>query len=566
MVKRSDGRMSLGRSQRLGAIVDLLSPFLSFPFLITLLILVNVLPATAQAPTPPPASRPLIFIRSSHTVPAAVAPGELVELFLELHNVGDASAQEIVVSFNSEFFVPETTSSVKTMPGLRPDEHGMVSQTLRAAPGSPGGTHPVVVQLSYEDELGYRYSSSETVGVMVLEPTPTPAPSRPQLLIEKVISQPAELVPGRPFTLALTLRNVGNGPARRVLLTSGAPSRFAPLGSGSVIALPDVQQGTSTIITLTMITSGDAQEGLYTHPLTLDYEDENGDHFSSSQNVALTVGEPPEELKEPMVAPLLITEGYETIPARANPGAPFTLRITLRNVGNAEARRLRVIFGGKAELPFAPLGAGNVKYLPTVPVGQAVIIEQDFIMGGNVGGGAYLVPLTFEYDDPDGQPHTRSEQISLLVEHPLQLEVNFYRPLGEPVVGQPFDLPVEIINVGRARVNVTTAELVAPELEISEGALYLGPLESGQMASLDATAVAHRPGRHELSLTVHYIDDFNQRRVYTHTLAVTVGELPGPKAGPPGGEAEPGRPGEEVKPQRPLLVRIIRGLLGLGSG
>jgi len=543
-------------------IVKLLSLF------VLLLILGSARPATAQNPTPLPVQRPLIFIRSSYTEPAEVAPGELMELFLELHNVGDASAQEIVVSFSSEFFVPETTSSVKTVPGLHPDEHGMVSQTLRAAPGSPGGTHPVVVQLSYEDELGYRYSSSETVGVRVLEPTPTPVPSRPQLIIENVASQPAELVPGQPFTLALTLRNVGNGTAYNVLLTSAAPSQFALAGSGSVVALPDVQRGASTAITLTLVTSDDAEEGLYTHSLTLDYDNWSGEHFSSSQNVALMVGKPPEELKEPAAAPLPITESYESIPARANPGAPFTLRITLRNAGNAEARRLRVTIGGGAGMPFAPLGAGNVRYLDALPVGATAVIEQDFIVDGNATAGAYPVPLIFEYDDPDGQPHTRSEQISLLVEHPPQLEVSFYRSLGELLVGQPFDLPVEIINVGRARVNVTTAELTAPDLEISDGSLYLGPLESGQAASLDATAVARRAGPHELLLTVHYIDDFNQQRVYTRTLRVTVSELPGPEAVMPGVEARPGRPlpGEKPEPQRPLLVRIIRGLLGLGSG
>ena len=97
-------------------------PLLNQGLLFVLALLVVLPPAAAaQDETPqPPASaeRPLIFIRSSWVEPAVVAPGQLCRLYLELHNVGDASASNIVVSIAGTNFVPELSSSVKTVGSL----------------------------------------------------------------------------------------------------------------------------------------------------------------------------------------------------------------------------------------------------------------------------------------------------------------------------------------------------------------------------------------------------------------------------------------------------------------
>ena len=87
-------------------------------------------------------------------------------------------------------------------------------------PNIESGAYPVTVAISYGDEAGYTYASTETVGIKVLAPTPTvkPQAGKPQIVIESFTAEPQPL-PGGTFTLTLTLHNSGTGAARNVVLT-----------------------------------------------------------------------------------------------------------------------------------------------------------------------------------------------------------------------------------------------------------------------------------------------------------------------------------------------------------
>jgi len=117
-----------------------------------------------------------------------------------------------------------------------------------------------------------------------------------------------------------------------------------------------------------------------------------------------------------------------------------------------------------------------------------------------------------------------------------------------------------VTNIGRTLVNVSTLEVTSEQLEISAGALYLGPLDGGTSGSLEATAVAQEGGMAEVLVTVHYLDDFDQPQVVTETLTVEVEE---PLEGPPGAGQEAQEQEEEGFWDK--VLRFLRGLLGLGS-
>jgi hypothetical protein len=127
------------------------------------------------------------------------------------------------------------------------------------------------------------------------------------------------------------------------------------------------------------------------------------------------------------------------------------------------------------------------------------------------------------------------------------------------MVDEPFALPIEVTNIGRSLVNVSSLELTSEQLEIQDGSLYLGPLDAGTSGSLEATGIAHQGGTAEVAVTVHYLDDFDQAQVVTKTLTVEVEEVPEPTPGVEEGDAE-----QQLGFWRRLL-RILRGLVGLGS-
>jgi hypothetical protein len=122
----------------------------------------------------------------------------------------------------------------------------------------------------------------------------------------------------------------------------------------------------------------------------------------------------------------------------------------------------------------------------------------------------------------------------------------------------PIELPVEVTNIGRTLVNVSTLEVSSAQLEISEGSLYLGPLDGGTSGSLEATAVAQQGGTAEVLVTIRYLDDFDQPQVVTKTLMVDVEE---PVASASGEEESQ----EQEETFWEKVLRVLRGLLGLGS-
>ncbi len=538
------------------------------------LLLVTGLPGSALAQSETPTAvqlqpqRPLIFVRSSWVEPDQVAAGGLFRLYLELHNIGDAAAIKIVVSLSGANFVPELTSSVKTVSSMQPNEHATVWQEFRVASGVAGGVYPITVQLNYDDENGRSSTSTETVGVKVQAATPTPKPAaagRPLLVIESFATEPPAPAPGKPFTLSVTLHNTGTGGARNVLLTNGAPSVFAAAGTGNVIGIGAIGWQQSIQVAVPLVVDQTAKAGRNIHPITLDYDSASGEHTTSAQNVSIEVGVGAADAGT--LGPLVVVQAYHVAPEPLSPGQPFTLTLSVINVGPVAARRVTLTLGEQADLSrssaIAPLGSGNVRYLPAVEAGAAADVVSQFIVDGAAAAGVYVLAIGLEYSGTDDKPLTRKEQVALVVKARPQLLFNFYRPLMPVNAGEVIDLPIEVMNVGRTRVASSDIEVLGDGVQVETPRSYVGPLDAGSSVTFDATALASSPGEQQIRIRVYYIDDFNQPQVFEGVKVVQVLDAP------PLGPVEPGGSSERQEPQpapRPWLLRLLLGLLGLGSG
>lgn len=540
-------------------------------FLVALLLAAPGSRAHAQddTPEPPPTAtpdprRPVIFVRSSHTEPAAVTPGGVVDLFVELHNVGVGAAANILVGFSGEGFVPEGSSSIKNVPGLGPDQHANLSQRLRATSDLSGGPHAVTLTITYLDNSGLSYSSTEVVGVNVVGSTPTPAPrpaGKPQLVIEQVSTEPSAPTIGQPFTLTLMIHNAGAGAARNVILNNDTPSPFAAVGAGSALAVGGIGWQETVQTAVSLVADQTAKVGVNNHPITLSYTNAAGEASESKQNVAITISASTTVQSAPEA--LVVVDAYAAEVAPITPGRPFTLAVDLRNVGGAAARQVTVEFSSET---ITPLGSGNVRFLAGLDAGAAGQVQGQFILDGGAKAGVHLMKLKIGHadsKDAKGEPVVREEQISLLVVSPPQLRFSFYRDPGPALVGQTLDLPVEVFNVGKTVVSSTRAEFMSDDLEIISPPGFIGALDAGVSVTVDGQAQPRQAGPAIVRVRVHYLDDFNQEKFVDGEMEVQVEEAPPP--------LEPGvvpanQPGNApASPARPAWLRALRGFLGLGS-
>lgn len=420
--------------------------------------------------------------------------------------------------------------------------------------------------------LGLFHTSPALAGPSAQETTPTPTPSvivsgQPLLVIQSATTDPATPQPGQAFTLSLTLVNRGDYKATNIRISLASGQTLAiPQQSSSLWVLDQMPRQQTAHLDIPLVLSTTAAQGYQLLPLTLEYKDNSYGSFSSQQAVGLNVGQKPAA-----TAPIIVLTAYATDPEQLSPGDTFTLHMTVDNVGKLAADQLLITLGGAegASLkPFALLDSGNVKYAATLASQDTLEIEQRFIVDGAANSGVYNLPIKLDYDDADdgsstteSKHHTETQVINLRISRRPQFQVSFYKPVAPIEVGQTATLPVEVVNIGRSQINVSTLEISAPDLDLSTSSAFIGALDAGTSGTLDSEATPRNTGNLPVTVTIHYLDDFNRPQEYTATLTVEVVQAqatPVPSETTPAQSPAPSDEGNEV-------VRFFKALFGLGS-
>jgi hypothetical protein len=271
--------------------------------------------------------------------------------------------------------------------------------------------------------------------------------------------------------------------------------------------------------------------------------------------------------------------------------------MNVENLGNLEARRVTMIVGGGSTTGgsvngtpdgsggtngaggeftnFAPLGSSNVQTLGSLAAGTMITARQSLIVNVTTNPGAYPMKVSFTYIDERGVRYTDDQVITLLVYSPPVVDVNFYAPLLEVYAGQPANLPLQAVNLGRKSAVLGNMRVSAEGAQLSNNVALISTLEPGGFFPMDAILIADAPGPLELTITIEFTDDFNQAQQIVKTIPIEVLEAPVIEPGVEGpggvpGEGQGGIPGEPLPGEQETFWqkawRFILGLLGLDSG
>ncbi len=426
-------------------------------------------------------------------------------------------------------------------------------------PGIPQKMYTVEVILP--DGTSFKLADALRVRPPKSDATVTPTPhkalifGRPQLVIEAASTDPPTVRPGGSFTLTVQLDNLGDVTATNVRLALASPDLAIPHGGSSLMVVDLIASKGTVEVSLPLVLNAGAIPGYQSLQFTLEYTDYAARLYESQQSVGLDVGD---SLSD---QPLVLLSAYSTVPGELSPGEDFILQMDLTNAGESEARQLLVTLGGESGeglSPFAILGAGNVKLVALLAPGEDIRLELRLILDGAADAGVYILPVTLAYENGAGERRSEGQMLNLLVNRRPQLQVNFYQSVAPGRVGEPLILPVELVNIGRTAVNVSTMAVGGEGLDVTSGSMFVGALEGGTTASLDAEVIPLESGTLPVQVSIHYLDDFNQAQVITQTLAVEVLEVATPTP----------LPGGTAGGDSSLLGRIggfLRALFGLGS-
>lgn len=360
-------------------------------------------------------------------------------------------------------------------------------------PGVPAKVYGIDVILP--DGSSVRVSDAVRVRLPKEDPTATPKPGRtvifgrPQLVIDSAISDPAVIRPGDIFTLTLRLTNLGDITATNVRITLASPDLAIPRGSSSLTVVDLIASEQQADVNLPLVLNKTALSGYQNLELALEYSDYTGKAYPSQQTVGLDVGS---SLAD---QPLVLLSGYATQPESLSPGEAFTLQMEITNAGESAARQLLVTLGGEGGpglQPFAILGAGNVQLVTLLQPGETIQLSRRLILDGAADAGVYNLPVTLAYENASGGRSSEAQVLNLLVNRRPQIQVDFYQNVQQGRVGEPLALPVELVNIGHAAVNVSTMDVSGEGLEVTNGSVFVGVLDGGTTASLDAEVISNR--------------------------------------------------------------------------
>jgi hypothetical protein len=427
-------------------------------------------------------------------------------------------------------------------------------------------------------------------------PTPTASGFSRPLVVLRSYGPSGTVKPGGTFTLQFRLGNVGDVKARNVVVNISGGD-FIPAGTGGVIAAGAIAEGADTGYSQPLVASSTLVAGsIGTLQMLVSYTDPADEAYSESFTLAIPVEAArssthsgPLPTATPQVRPQLVITDYSTDVDPLRPGGRFVLTLTAVNVGGAAARGMSLIVGGGTagtsaggtQEPagvsggsgsfetFAPLGSSNVQYLGDFSVGGQRIVQYHLIVNTTANPGAYPLKISFVYKDDAGVSYTDDQVVTLLIYSPPVVEISFYQPPETFFVGQPGGLPLQVVNLDRKSVVLGRLQVSAEAGELSNNVLPIGLLDAGGYFTLDAVYTPAAAGTVELTVTVDYLDDFNQPQRITQTLPVEVME---PEAGTEigGGGGGAGIPTEPtmIEPETfwQKVARFFKGLFGLDSG
>lgn len=451
--------------------------------------------------------------------------------------------------------------------------------TGQVAPGMPTGKYDVQVGLGDLDGPNMVVEDALTIFGPTRTPVPTGTPvptatpayvfGQPQLAIETATTDPAVPQPGQPFALTMAVANRGNWTAVDVALELQSTDVAVPATGSNVRIVPEIGVEDTVTVTLSLVLSPTLPEGPQNLTFNVDYFDLSGQPYNTLQSVGLAISDVTPTPTPGADQPRLVLTTYGIEPEGAlQPGSLFDLILSLTNVGNADADNVTVTLGGSGGeqlQPFALVNAGNIRFVEAIAAGDAVEIRQAMLVAGTAEAGVYNLPIALGFD---GAAEPDTQVINLLVERPPLLQAGFYRDVTVGQVGQPLDLPVEVVNISRSLINVSTFSVTSPDMQMENNSIYIGPLDGGTSGSLDAIGIPEEGGMLEVVVTVNYLDDFNQAQTYEETLTVEVETPEETPPGPAGSRPGEGPAADEAEGEEGflgLVWRFIRGMFGLGS-
>ncbi len=391
------------------------------------------------------------------TISGNVRPGWPTTLYLDVSNLGDGVARNVMVSLTPTTLGVQVASPIE-IGIMNPMERRQVPLEVYVGDNVDEAiTITATVTWDAQVGTGGQYTTTQTIEVSEVGPRGLRASTRDYYLD-----------PGRVNTVILYVENEGNEWAYRASLSIQTPPGIAAMGSSS-LDLGDLAPGKVLIIPVNLSLSS-LESGPVQVLATLEWLDSGGERRTSSSTLGFYVRVP--------AGPYMVALSDTRV---LRPGVQEPVRIFLKNEGQEVARRVRANLVPSKDL--AVLSETGF-HLGDVEPGGTVEIPT-LLYAVNISYGSLMLTLELSYLDEHDSIRTQVIPISFITEPPKRPLLILIPLNPELETDEISTLEVKVRNEGGVARDLRI-ELAFPSPELGSivgtGRAYIDSLERGGSA------------------------------------------------------------------------------------
>jgi len=298
--------------------------------LLTLTLLTLALTGTAAAQGP----STNINISTIKTEPVPLQTSEYADVWFAVENTGSVTAEDVTVEF-LETFPFETDPDEKrkwTISELPTGQERQYHIQVRVDPNAVHGSN----------DLRFRYSTGS--GTTLTRDVPVQVRTDDTALVIEDLRFPDSVAPGQEASMDLTLRNLADSHLKNIDISLGLDETPLATQDTTRKRVQTIAPGERSNVSFTLSSDSSTATGLYTVPVSLEYENEAGTSFDVTEETGVRIGGQPR---------LEVGINENTVRTPGQTGE-MTVRIVNRGDGSAEYVDMELLEGDGYEIISQP--------------------------------------------------------------------------------------------------------------------------------------------------------------------------------------------------------------------
>ncbi|NOQ55875.1 MAG: hypothetical protein GQ477_03645 [Nanohaloarchaea archaeon] len=222
--------------------------------------------------------------------PLPVEPGSYFEIWFKVDNTGGDTARDATLIVEPEFPFSIDGDAETSIGILNRLDSTMVKYRINVDSNAVEGTSKLNVKYSADPNTNVMISKSFDVLIRTADA---------DLNIVSMKSNPEQFLPGQKGTAEIIVKNTADSTLKNIKVVmdlSGVTVPFAPIGKSTTSIIKNMAGGSEETITFDIITTPDADSGIYKIPLVITFSDNVGNNYTTSEIISLIIGGAPDLL------------------------------------------------------------------------------------------------------------------------------------------------------------------------------------------------------------------------------------------------------------------------------